>query len=308
MVKRDALVTTVRKMMICSEEQGRPAMITLWKTLAKCSLNTTVMSVVGVALAAALTAACQPSEGIRSDPSEVGRTWSAAKIWLPKPYGGSNPSPAWWIQSKSRLYGRFDPPDAKLPVILYLHGCTGIERDERADGYYLTRAGYVVIMPDSYARTNRPSNCNPKTKAGDLFRGVFRFRFEEVDYALEQIKQLSWVDHNNVFLMGFSEGGVTTAAYPRGDFTARVILGWTCHAGNWYEIRGVRAPEDEPVLAIVSRRDPWYQNPWNRGHCGDYLHGRKGSKSILLDGSLHHVTADAEVREAVLQFLKLNSR
>lgn len=280
-------------------------MITLWKTLAKCSLNTTVMSVVGVALAAALIAACQPSEflpflppeGIRSDPSEVSRTWSAAKVWLPKPYGVTN-----------LAYGRFDPPDTKLPVILYLHGCTGIERNERNDAYFLIRAGYAVIMPDSYARTNRPSNCNPNTKAADLFRGVFRFRSAEVGYALWQIKKLSWVDHNNVFLMGFSEGGVTTAAYPRGGFTARVILGWTCHAGDWHEIRGVRAPEDEPVLAIVSRRDPWYQNRWNRGHCGDYLHGRKGSKSIVLDGSLHHVTDDAEVREAVLQFLKLNSR
>ena len=193
-------------------------------------------------------------------------------------------------------------------MILYLHGCTGIERNERADAYHLTRAGYAVIMPDSYARRERPSNCKPTTKAAGFFRGVYRFRFEEVDYALEQIKQLPWVDQDNVFLMGFSEGGVTTAAYPRGDFTARVILGWTCHAGDWYEINGVRAPEDEPVLAIVSRRDLWFQNPWNRGHCGEYLHGRKDSKSIVLDGSFHHVTADAEVREAVFQFLKRTSR
>jgi dienelactone hydrolase len=55
--------------------------------------------------------------------------------------------------------------------------------------------------------------------------------------AIKNAKQLDWVDARNIFLVGFSEGGITSATVST-DFdsgiNARVIEGWACHAG-WSE-------------------------------------------------------------------------
>jgi dienelactone hydrolase len=127
--------------------------------------------------------------------------------------------------------------------------------------------------------------------------------------AIKNAKQLDWVDSRNIFLVGFSQGGITSATLSTNIDTtvnARVIEGWTCHAG-WSEYRGINAPVSEPVLALVADQDPWFQDSWTRGSCGRYMNSENGSRSMVYrTGSLmskHSLLDDSDVQNRVLEFL-----
>ena len=132
---------------------------------------------------------------------------------------------------------------------------------------------------------------------------MLRYRLAEARFAYEFAETLPWVDKQNIFLMGLSEGGITTARYGQGGLAGRVILGWTCSAG-WTEYRGIVGPRDEPILAVVSLKDPWFSEPWMHGNCGMFMAFRKNSESVVLDGPYHDVLALPGVQEKVIQFLR----
>ena len=196
--------------------------------------------------------------------------------------------------------------DEKFPVVLYLHGCTGIGSVERKFGGKLAEDGYVFIAPNSMARTYRPLQCDPETQTGGFNRFVFDFRMAEVSYALDALADMDWVDHENVFLMGGSEGGVAAALYRGGEFSGRIIFQWTCHGAPL--IRGVSAPEGEPVLAIVNGGDPWYgeeKTSNQSGHCGEFLKNRANSASVIMQlGAVHDVLSEKRSEVLIKNFLE----
>jgi len=121
-------------------------------------------------------------------------------------------------------------PDRPLPTVLYLHGCKGFaySHDGTMGGWAqtLTAAGYTVVMPTSFAREYRPQTCDPATYtyAAGLAMEVSDMRLEELEYALTQLRTVSWVDQRNLFLMGHSEGGATVARWGGEEFNGHIIL------------------------------------------------------------------------------------
>ena len=111
--------------------------------------------------------------------------------------------------------------------------------------------------------------------------------------------------------MGLSQGGITTATFSSKDndlsVNARIVEGWTCHAG-WPEYQGVNAPDNEPVLTLVGKNDPWFQDIWTKGNCAKFLNPSNGSQSIVFsDGYLsfrHELLESKQVKKIVLEFLK----
>jgi len=190
-----------------------------------------------------------------------------------------------------------------LPFVLYMHGCTGLEN--LAPLKALAREGFAVLAPDSFARRYRPLQCRPSQRQGGENVFVFDFRLTEISYAIHRLARAGWIDNRYLYLVGVSEGAVAVALY-RGDvFRARVISQWTCH-GNPY-VRGVAGPDDLPVLAIVSAQDPWYRREMGaiQGDCGDFIAGRRRSRSIVLtDVAGHDVMNDARVQEMIAEFLR----
>ena len=128
---------------------------------------------------------------------------------------------------------------------------------------------------------------------------------------LQRPRPFPWVDSSNVFLMGLSQGGITTATFsssrPEHSLRARIVEGWTCHAG-WTEYAGVNAPDSEPVLTLVGAKDPWFQQPWNRGSCGPFLSKTNGSLSVVYSkgrlSTRHELLEEREVKKTVFDFLK----
>lgn len=247
---------------------------------------------VAAPLVAALTlAACASTGG-----GDLGRTWTAAFI--------AAPDAAQAERVVSGLAPLRQQSAARYPVVIYLHGCTGMGKEERQLGRELAARGYVFIAPDSMARRYRPLQCDPKTSTGGHNLFVFDFRLAEISYALQQLRDEPWVDPSNLFLIGGSEGGVAAALYRGDEFRARVIFQWTCHGAPL--VRGLAAPPGTAVLAIVNRDDPWYDERHTHGQggdCGAFFRG-VGSESLVLSGLGGHDVLDRpDVRRRIQLFL-----
>ena len=110
-----------------------------------------------------------------------------------------------------------------------------------------------------------------------------------------------------MFLVGSSEGGLAAAHHRGASFRARVIDAWTCHGSAL--VRGLAAPADEPVLALVHANDPWYVRGRSRrlsGDCGRYFEAeRPRSRSIVIrEGARHDVLSDPAAIPRMLHFLE----
>ncbi len=259
-----------------------------------------------VLLGAFIVSAC--GGGFTLTTPDIERTWSEALVVLPAHPATAAPLIA--RMSSEPVKRRFSAIAAqtRLPVAIYLHGCTGVGNL----GFLkdLAATGVVVIAPDSFSRRYRPLQCDPKTKTGGRNLFVYDFRLAELTFALERLEEAPWADLDNLFLIGNSEGGVAAALF-RGDvFNARVITQWTCQGAPI--VRGIAAPEGTPILAIVRENDPFYDarnTPAQQGHCGAYLEGRSGSRSIVLvAGAVHNVYNEPAAVQTILDFIGRNRR
>jgi dienelactone hydrolase len=241
-----------------------------------------------------------PASMVEHD-SDLARTFDRATVVLPR--AGEAPLVARMGDRQLSAAVRELPASVRLPVVLYMHGCTGLEDLDPLSA--LARAGFAVVAPDSFARRFRPLQCRPSQRTGGENIFVFDFRLTEISYALHRLGQLDWVDRDRLFLVGTSEGGLAAALYRGDDFRARVITQWTCHGAPL--VRGLAAPPDEPVLAIVRANDPWYdpsRTPRQRGDCGAFMGERPRSRSVVLaEGNGHDVYRAPGVMQAILEFL-----
>src|SRR5207244_2723451 len=173
----------------------------------------------------ALTGLASPSTMLSAGDSDLERTWQEATVALP-PLKGEAPPVFTMSQRRIERHLAGFQANRGFPVVVYLHGCTGLGAIEFLE--VLAKAGFVVVAPDSMARRWRPLQCNPWShgSTGNLF--VFDFRMAELSYALQQLRQFDWVDRDNLYLVGVSEGGVAAALYRGDDVKARVIAQWNC--------------------------------------------------------------------------------
>lgn len=238
-------------------------------------------------------------------PDAVERTWAQAYFYVP---ADANPL------GTGVLGGQRDLDSVRLalnalakgparPVVVYLHGCGGFGNSGSVNAGMLADAGFVVVAPDSFARPNRVRTCDPKThsRAGPkgIYRNVIAWRLEELERALAGLKDYPWVDWNNIFLFGHSQGSNAAAAYPGNVFKGRIMSGTRCSTGY-------QGPASEPALAVYSENDPWRKGRPIK--CLDYV-GTTGMQVLGLAGKLHVVAKDPAARARMLEFFgKLMTR
>jgi alpha-beta hydrolase superfamily lysophospholipase len=223
--------------------------------------------------------------------------WQATRVWLPS-------TPAVAGRRVSEVEGALAaiPAGTRLPAVLYVHGCRGLDDDLTQWAGVLSAAGYAVFAPDASARGDRPPVCDASTlyTRADLPR--FAEREAEVRYTVQQMLTLSWIVPESIFLFGFDQGGVVVADWRQRGFAGFVVTGWTCTAPDMRS--GLATPPDRSVLAIRWEEDPLFRDPaWN-GDCEVHLPPRPASRSLVLEGRGHSTAASPEAREAVLRFLR----
>jgi dienelactone hydrolase len=219
-----------------------------------------------------------------SSEADIASTWTQARVYLP------------------RVPSYVKPADVSvarnLPTVVYLHGCTGLTPGDARWARTLTSAGYAVVLPDSFARSYRLSNCDPKTHLGGAFLAAGGMRQEEIEHALTMLKAAPWADEGNLFLMGHSEGGGAVARWPEHGFKAHIISGNRCQ-------QGLPAPASIPVLVISFLHDPWDGN-YHRT-CAIRFVGRQSASELLLPGAGHDTSQSSEAQRAVLDFLRAHT-
>ena len=225
--------------------------------------------------------------------STVERSWDDAEVFVPGKKFSTTPSKV--------------TVDKPLPVVIYLHGCTGIDRESDVRwGRFIQENGFIAILPNSMARPGRKPNCDPKTKKSGLYPLAPAMRQEEIQFAVEQLKKCRWADNRNIFLMGHSEGGVAAARTRLGGFRGIIISGWHCTFRGRPDFDGIFAPSDTPILTLEWNRDPWYAGTPRDGSCASKFGERKNARQVMLNGSWHNTSWEHEARDAVAQFLKEN--
>lgn len=257
-------------------------------------MSITRLRLCGLILFGLLFAGCQTNPTkLPVGVSPVQATWlygkftippAFTKSGLPVTYRQSVGDPGWTQLAVANI-----KPGLKVPVVLYMHGCKGISRQADRYSKLLNSEGFAVFMPDSFQRPGRLA-CREQ---GTLQERV-ALRTQEVDYALSQIKQLSWVNQNRVMLMGFSEGGNTVDNWSKPGFAAYLIMSSACTL-----VGGAPAvPAGVPVLAIVGSNDQFRPGESCTIDRADGM-----SQSIVIKGAGHTVAQYPATQKAIRTFL-----
>lgn len=227
-------------------------------------------------------------------------TWTKARYYLPAAFNPAGTGPIGGGRDMASIAAALAaiPAGRKVPTVLYLHGCSGFGNSGSVNAMMLATAGYMVVAPDSFARPGRIRTCDSKRHVSVVPRAVNSrvrdMRVAEIRYALVRMKELPWVDRDNLFLFGHSQGAAAAAEYRGAEFRARIVSGTRC-------IRGIGAPASEPMLAVFSARDPWFRDPKAR-NCRDRAKSPK-VEVLELPGRDHLVANVPEARRAMIEFL-----
>ena len=145
-----------------------------------------VLAAAALGVVVALSACALPRKAGLSD---IQLTWAEAVVALPAA-PGDGVGKGQIVRGMAEALRRMEDGTAgrSLPVVLYLHGCTGIH--DLAVLERLAGEGFVVIAPNSMARRYRPLQCDPESRAGGFNLFVYDFRLAEIAFALKQLKAL----------------------------------------------------------------------------------------------------------------------
>ncbi len=241
-------------------------------------------STVAIALLAGACAGIRPPVDHQA---EIERTWNHAGVHLP---------------------GRFEPvplpevaADRPWPVVLYFHGCTGITQHDRRWGAALSAVGVAVVQPDSFARTYRRANCDPRAHKVNLFPEASRMREDEVRHAVARARATTWIDPERIIVMGHSEGGLAAMITIVPGVRATIVSGWACSSLNPRFI-GIPHPSTHPLLILGYDVDPWYAT--RAGSCLDHLMGRSATEYVRVGEKGHNTAENPRARDAAARFIR----
>jgi dienelactone hydrolase len=199
--------------------------------------------------------------------------------------------------------------NAKVPVVLFMHGSSGLGLKAIADWQqWLASMGVASIAPNSFALTDRLTYTSPIDK--DTYEKLHAFRASEIEITLKALQKMPWVDVSKIVLAGTSEGSVPVARYTGKEFAGRIMFAWSCEDNYFVKAHQTAIPDDQPTLNIISSTDPyfstsnaWLGNAQAVGHCGAMLKNNKKASIVLIPGGPHTVLMFPQAKGPVQGFL-----
>jgi len=239
----------------------------------------------------------------RHDAASLQRLVAQAQVALPAGVAGAEP----WFGRWSALPAE---PRGRVPVVLFLHGSSGlslkaIEEWQR----WLAARGVASVAPDSFALPDRLTYKSPVAK--DVYERIHALRASEIGAMQAALVQARWVDAQRLLLAGTSEGAVPVARHDGAGFAGRMLFAWSCEDNYFVQAHGTAAAPERPVLNVISSTDPffspanaWLGNAAARGHCGAAFAQNKAATVVLIAGAPHTLLNLPAARHAVDGFLK----
>ena len=142
-----------------------------------------------------------------------------------------------------------------FPAVVVLHGCAGIDDHFKAWAEQLKKWGYVALMVDSFGPRGVGRVCGKSFRVSALERAADAYG------AAIYLKQLSYVDSENIGLLGFSHGGWTGMRAVQKNFMysvnmetmpfkAAVLFYPSCNSRQHQDIA-------IPTLILIGSKDDW---------------------------------------------------
>lgn len=235
------------------------------------------------------------------------------------------------------IYGTFYSPetDAKVPLIIMCHGYNGSGDDFKTEGETFAQNGIATYTFDFCG-----GSVNSRSTGDTTDMTIFTEKSDLLS-AYDYFKEQNYIDTDNIFLFGGSQGGLVTALATEelGDKVAGMALYYPalCIADNWRDTfpDEAKIPESEDfwgmklgkefftsirdfqvfdeigsypnnVLIIHGDKDEVVPLSYSQEAVKKY----KNAKLVVLEGEGHGFQPDGAktAREDVLEFLKENIR
>ena len=203
------------------------------------------------------------------------------------------------------------PIEGLYPVVLFMHGSSGVNEQTRLLGNWLADSlGVAMVVPDSMQLADRITYSSPISP--EDYEDIHAMRLQELEYAMAHIFDLSFND-GRVFIAGTSEGGVGVARYEtREEYPedARMIFSWSCEDNYHVKAHGTNIPDYMPVLNIMSAADKFFSQknsylntPSAQGHAGKALENNPNARILLLPTAPHTLFNLPVARAAIKNFI-----
>lgn len=201
-------------------------------------------------------------------------------------------------------------PGAQLPVVLFLHGSSGLGLKAIGEWQrWLAGLGVASVAPDSFALPDRLTYTSPIDRA--TYERLHALRASEIGPMLDALRAAPWVDRSRIVLAGASEGAVAVARHAGEGFAGRLIYAWSCEDNYFVDgARTVTAPA-LPVLNVISSTDPYFSpsNAWlgrahAQGHCAQALAAHPRATIVLIPGAAHTLLNLPATRDATAAFVR----
>lgn len=259
-----------------------------------------------ICVAAALTffASGLAGGGASAQSDSVAATWDKAEVLISGSLVGSDRPYVKGPNYATATLGQHEVLNGQrdVPVVVAMTASGGDTTALKSFAKSIMDLGLVMVILNSRARGADWIDCLRRDCDERRARKSLELRVEEAEYAYRKLMTFPWASKTKTALMGLGWGGMTTALYPRDDFSARVILAWNCRTRNWSWLDGIRGSTETAVFTAIATRDPLYNSPrWVKGECP--IDGRPHSKSLVIDVAFHNVMALLEVKQGVHKFL-----
>ncbi|XPV69066.1 MAG: hypothetical protein ACNI25_00465 [Halarcobacter sp.] len=235
-------------------------------------------------------------------------TFKYSYIGLPKGFGGLKKPFFGQLYKFLKLYPKFKV-STKLPTLFYMHGSAGFKKGLLYRKWIVQDANCIFFAPNSFKINNRPTYTTPSPIK--KYEVVHKLRQAEIVYNLKKLQGFDFVDFDNLFLMGNSEGALAAAAYKGKEFKGRIVTAYSCENGYYSKDFKLGCKKHDPFLNIIGTHDEYFSNnskPNEKyevtGNCTKALKKNKNAKVVLLPQTKHDITKNIYVKDDIVNFLK----
>ncbi|MCP4876002.1 MAG: prolyl oligopeptidase family serine peptidase [Gammaproteobacteria bacterium] len=149
--------------------------------------------------------------------------------------------------------------DGPFPAVVLMHGCGGLQAPVRAalrkHAEYLVRHGFVALSLDSFG--SRQNGEGWVCKSFERLMAARRYRVADALDALKHLGSLGFVDTDNVFQMGQSNGGSVSIRLAQLDVPAfRASAAYYPWCGTFNRL-GSKAMLTSPLIVLAGANDDW---------------------------------------------------
>ncbi|MEA3553033.1 MAG: hypothetical protein U9R39_01380 [Campylobacterota bacterium] len=239
----------------------------------------------------------------------ISDTFNYAYIGVPKGVGGLKEDYFGTYNEFLSKYPDFKT-DKNTPVVLYMHGSSGLYTGDTYRKYIVQNNKAIFFAPNSFKIEKRPTYKSPVKEK--VYIKVHKIRLAEIKYNLEKLKNLEFIDNNNIFLMGNSEGGLAAAIYKSKEFKGRIITAFSCESSYFYTNFKLGSQKDEPFLNIIGTHDQFFSKKTSlnkkykvEGNGIDSLKKYTNAKIVILSKTKHDITTNIYVKDEITNFLNL---